>query len=194
MNTELTDIRKVNGIAFATLCQKRSLLREDEVLNPTSVKQDVLPESGLTFFDVSVHVSDTHISTDQSSSSEIKDDEEEDHLRVCIKTDSEVPFLWENASKQMGTVGPSVLVQRMKPVDKDRFKRTIEYLRNGNIVAWIGHSGIGKSTESTFLLMEFLFHLGEVDWPSVVAYRIEDFLYEAMLVRRLTAQSVPVQH
>ncbi len=95
MTMKLTDILKVNAIAFAALCQKRSLVREDAVLNPTSVKEDVLPASGQTFLDVAIHVSDIHISTGESSSSEIKDDEEEDHLRVCIKTDSEVPFLWE---------------------------------------------------------------------------------------------------
>lgn len=80
--------------------------------------------------------------------------------------------------KQRYALGKSSAGLRNNLVDVLRFNSTISALKTGTCVAWIGHSGCGKSTESNFLLMLFLKHMGEDGWPKVVAHRVGGVMYE----------------
>jgi len=82
-----------------------------------------------------------------------------------------------DTSKQEDIVAPNILFRRVKDVDNLRFDQTIELLKERRHVAWIGHPGIGKSTEASCLLMEFIRRLGEPEWPAVVAHRVNKKLY-----------------
>jgi len=45
-------------------------------------------------------------------------------------------------------------------------------------VIWTGFPGIGKSTDINYILMELLLHMGEESWPAMVAFRVNDYLFE----------------
>ena len=84
-------------------------------------------------------------------------------------------------SKQKEVTGNNMVVRRMQPVDDQRFADSIAHLKRGKNVFWLGLPGISKSTESNFLLMEFLEHMGQEGWPKFVTHRIKEILYEYSL-------------
>lgn len=72
----------------------------------------------------------------------------------------------------------NIMVKRQKGIDQVRFEETIHKLKQNQHVVWHGHSDIGVDMEANFLLMEFLKHLGEEGWPTLVAARVGKQLFE----------------
>lgn len=66
------------------------------------------------------------------------------------------PFLSEGVSKQRRTSARNVLFIRTSPVDRARLDATREQLLQGEIVIWLGTSGIGKTAAADLLLMQIL--------------------------------------
>ena len=91
------------------------------------------------------------------------------------------------ASKQKKAESREIYFMRIADSNGPRFEETVMLLRDGNDVISTGLSGIGKSTEVNGLLMVFLSHLGESDWPKEVWYRVNKSLLMFCLV-----EGVPV--
>ena len=70
---------------------------------------------------------------------------------------------------------------------------TMEHLREGEKVAWVGLSGIGKSSALSHLLLEYLQHMGEVGWYDNVLVRIGStllcFSYDQTTTNQVTVYS-----
>jgi hypothetical protein len=98
-------------------------------------------------------------------------------MNVCIGKRILFPSRLDT-DKQIFMLATNVVVQRWQTVDQHRFNETISWLKKGHYVAWIGHDGIGKSTEANFLLMTFLSKIGEAGWPPMVLYRVNDCVYK----------------
>lgn len=90
------------------------------------------------------------------------------------------PFL--DTSKQKFAAAQNVIALRSSSVmDAEHFKNTLAHLRDGVPVVWIGHPGLGKSVEVAYIMMVLLQHLGEDGWPSTIAHRIEDTIFQYQL-------------
>jgi hypothetical protein len=65
---------------------------------------------------------------------------------------------------------------------------------NGEIVAWVGSSGTGKSNGFNFVLMEFLEHMGEPEYPETVLLRIPFVLYRFSLKgEKVCVECIPAE-
>jgi len=82
------------------------------------------------------------------------------------------------AFKQGGSSSRNIYFQRQTLVDVNRRSLSLQYLRNKRRVLWTGFPGIGKSTDINYILMELLRHMGEESWPAMVAFRVDDYLFE----------------
>jgi len=71
-----------------------------------------------------------------------------------------------------------VYVRRMKSHNIGRVEKSLELLKKGDTVIWLGLPGIAKSTDINFVLMQLIKHMGESGWPTRVAYRIDDKIIE----------------
>ena len=88
-------------------------------------------------------------------------------------------MIWPSflAPKQFGSNFKNIYFQRQNTVDINRRLISLDMLRNRGKVIWAGSPGIGKSCDINFILIELLSHLGEDNWPSVIFFRVEDYLY-----------------
>lgn len=84
-------------------------------------------------------------------------------------------------TKQTNALGKGLIMVRDEEVDRWRLEQSQSRLRAGKSVAWVGHSGIGKSSESSYLMLTFLQNLGIIGWPSRVTHRIQSSLFEYSL-------------
>ena len=99
---------------------------------------------------------------------------------VLPKTINKWPSFY--ALKQETASSSEVYFKRVADSNGPRFNETVRLLLEGRKVISTGLSGIGKSTEINGLLMVFLRHLGEVDWPKEVWYRVDKFMFKFFLV------------
>ena len=79
--------------------------------------------------------------------------------------------------KQMASGAQSALTIKNTKIDTDIRNKTLNNLRNRRSQVWMGHSGIGKTIEVNYIMMELLRNLGEEGWPKQVAHRIDDEIY-----------------
>jgi hypothetical protein len=85
------------------------------------------------------------------------------------------------ASKQKSELCKEIYFKRIADSNLPRFDETVRLLLNRKDVISTGLSGTGKSTEVNGLLMEFLAHLGEEDWPKEVWYRYDEVMIKFSL-------------
>ena len=90
-----------------------------------------------------------------------------------------VDLMWPTfmETKQQNQGFKNIYFQRQTLIDVNRRAYSLDLLRRKKSVIWTGSSGIGKSCDINNILLELLSHLGEDTWPSMVALRVEGFLY-----------------
>ena len=77
-------------------------------------------------------------------------------------------------SKQKNTYACEVLCVHTDMMNSVRRKMIVDYVLLGYDSITMGPAGIGKSSESNFMLLEFLRNIGEEGYPRHVLYRIPD--------------------
>jgi len=80
--------------------------------------------------------------------------------------------------KQSDASCKNIYLCRTSPADTTRRNATLEKLKAGESVVWVGFPGIGKSSDINYILMKLLSHIGQVDWPSIVAFRFDGNIAE----------------
>ena len=80
-----------------------------------------------------------------------------------------------------------IYFQRQSVLDANRRKITLKRICNRSQVVWSGAPGIRKSSETNYIFMELLRHLGEDGWPSMVAFhtRYNIFTFTTAGVQRI---------
>lgn len=103
-------------------------------------------------------------------------DGNESLLGCFIPSGSVFPSMLDEL-KQGEAPGKNMVARRIQPHGEKRFNDTVRSLRDGVRTFWLGHSGVSKSTEANFVLMEFLEHLGEDGWPKSIIHRVFNKMY-----------------
>ena len=103
------------------------------------------------------------------------------------------PSFGKSVSKQEEARGRRVLCVRGARHAVGAVNATMEHLREGKKVAWVGLPGIGKSSALSHLLLEYLHHMGEVGWYDNVLVRIgstlQCFSYDQTTTNQVTVYS-----
>ncbi len=165
---------------FATLCGEPKRVEEVVDLTITKDIRPLLAKDKITY--ITLSMTNEHVSG-QSDGYGYSSVDHEDLIEACIlppSTNCAFPSTLDYG-KQSGIIAPNVIFRRRMPIDEWRFNHSIECLKLRDEcmqVAWIGHQGIGKSTEANFLMMEFLSHLGEEGWPNTILHRVAGIVYE----------------
>ena len=89
-------------------------------------------------------------------------------------------FTFKDGKQILSSAKNALIIKNTTHLDHDIRNKTLDNLRNKVSQVWLGHSGIGKTVEVNYIMMELLRNLGEEGWPKQVAHRIgrEIYLYE----------------
>ncbi len=166
---------------FATMCGAPNRVQEVVDLTITKDIRPLLAEDKLTY--ITLNVTNEHVSGQSDGYGYYPSVDHEDLIEACILPPSSHCAFPSSLDygKQYDILAPNVMLRRRMPLDEWRFNHSIECLRlrdKAMKVAWIGHPGIGKSTEANFLMMELLSHLGEEGWPNTILHRVKYFVHE----------------
>lgn len=90
---------------------------------------------------------------------------------VLLPADIAFPTFADN--KQRGYAGQNVLILReSNPAENDNRELSRQRLLDGDSAVWIGHPGIGKTTEVNSIIVQLLKNLGNEGWPRRLAHRV----------------------
>jgi hypothetical protein len=82
--------------------------------------------------------------------------------------------------RQSSCGAPNLLCLRNSSVlDRQHRADTVSHLRKdrSGAIAWVGHSGIGKSAEVNAVVIELLQNMGQPGWPTKLAHRVAANIY-----------------